>query len=270
METPQISPFSPSSRLPTGRVLTDERLRLSLSTRMVAQRLRQHTSTVAAVERNNAVLPPGWIPTLRKLGMSIPEVVWPLSTRPYSGAQLKAEIAAKRDLRFSPFVLRKLLGVSEEDFDLILSGNRLVPSTWLLKLAELGLDVPQAVKRALAGSTEGLLEVRRVPVPPAPQPELPRPERPATPPPEAQAGSIPFAPPTPPQPAEVPRPSRERPELFFRWSQDGGIFFSTSESLLDLIPRALQALLGFLRTRGLAKRFGHSEIPGQDTRHAPR
>jgi hypothetical protein len=269
MNPAQTSSFSLSSKLPTGHVLTRERIRLSLSTRTVAQMLRQPACTVAAVERKNAVLPPGWVPTLRKLGMAIPEAVWPPTLAPYFGAQLKAELTAKRDLRFSPFSLRKILAVSEEELDAILSGHRLVPPSWLLKLAELGLNVPQEVQRALSGVSEVCAEKRAAPAPSAPPTEEVERKIPGISRPSEGLARLLLDRPSLLRPSEPERPARERPEMSFRWSEGGGISFSASGSLLDQLPGAVQQLLLLVRTSGLATLIERCALLIQDSRHAP-
>jgi hypothetical protein len=273
-ETPmnpvQTSPLSLFSKLPTGQVLTRERIRLALSTRAVAQMLRQPAAVVASVERKNAVLPPGWVPTLRKLGMAIPEAVWPPTLAPYFGAQLKAEITAKRDLRFSPFSLRKILAVSEEELDSILSGHRLVPPAWLLKLAELGLEVPQEVKRALTGAPEVRTEERAASAPSVPSMAQLRKEIPGISDPTERLNALLAARPGLLRSVEPPRAPRERPELSFRYSEEAGIYFSASASLLDQFPGAFQALGEALRTSGIDKVLARFALLAQDGRHVPR
>lgn len=270
MNSAQTSSFSLSSKLPSGHVLTRERIRLSLSLRTVAQMLRQPAATVAAIERKNAVLPPGWVPTLRTLGMSIPEAVWPPTLAPYFGAQLKAEITAKRDLRFSPFSLRKILAVSEEELDSVLSGHRLVPPSWLLKLAELGLEVPQEVKRALTGASAVRTEAHAVSLSSAPPIEEVRKEIPGISNPVDRLNELLAAKPGLLWSVEPPRSPPERPELSFRYSEDGGIHFSASASLLDQFPGAFQTLIGALRASGIDQMLARFALLAKDSRHASR
>ena len=270
MNTTPTSSFSLSSKLPTGHVLTRERIRLSLSLRTVAQMLRQPSAAIAAVERKNAVLPPGWVPTLRKLGMSIPEAVWPPTLAPYFGAQLKAEITAKRDLRFSPFSLRKILAVSEEELDSVLSGHRLVPPSWLLKLAELGLNVPPEVKLALTGAAEvhaeGSATSTSIDVPmEGVKAKIPGISNPVD-----RLNELLARRPGLLRSVEPPRSLPERPELSFRYSEDGGIHFSASASLLDQFPGAFQTLIGALRTSGIDQMLARFALLAKDSRHAAR
>lgn len=155
--------FYPRATLPTGRWLTRERMRLAMTSPQLARRLRQHPSTVAAVERQNYVVPPGWYPELRKLGLLIPEPRWPVLMEPYFGWQLKEEMATRRTLHLSPFWLRRKLAVPDAEVASVLAGNRLVPRTWLLKLAELGLHVPLRVRRALAAASRLALPAAELP-----------------------------------------------------------------------------------------------------------
>lgn len=149
MKTRQTLPSCLTSTLPTGRWLAKEREQLSLTSPQLARALGQHPSTVASVERQNYVVPPGWYGTLYLLDISIPDLQWPARMEPYFGWQLKEEMEVKRHLHLSPFWLRRKLAVPEQELTSVLNGNRLVPRSWLLKLAELGLDVPREVKRVL-------------------------------------------------------------------------------------------------------------------------
>ena len=141
--------------LPTGHWLTDERRRLGKTLSDVAQAMHGHISTVKAVEQNNRVVPPGWYAGLRKLGMNIYEPAWGFEERPYCGADLDRDLRTRVGFRHSRYWLSKQLCVPESAVANVVIRNHLVPHSWMLKLAELGANVPPSVRFALYGSTPG-------------------------------------------------------------------------------------------------------------------
>lgn len=228
--------------LPMGKWLARERQRLDLTVAAIAKGSRLSAQSIAAVERNNRVIPPGWCESLRTLGIVLAEPIWPSNMRPYLGADLKHEMETRSGLKHSEYWLSKELAINEEQLKAILRENTPVPLTWLLKLAELGANVPTQVKVALCLGGEGLdtsevsaifdaqrlwHEVRAL--------RLERAE---------------FV----ERLAEIEKGPSQRPEsIHFHWTKDDGVHFSMSAALLDRVPGGAAELVAFLRELGVLK-----------------
>ena len=145
---------SKSKTLPTGKWLSAERQRLSMTVNKLAAELHRSPLTVRALEQNDRVIPPGWGEHLRGLGMPPPMPDWPLDMTPYTGAHLGRDMNTRRGMKHSRYWLGKQLAVSEKMISAVLRSDLPVPHNWLLKLAELGADVPEPVKRALHRTAE--------------------------------------------------------------------------------------------------------------------
>ena len=90
-----------ASAIPTGSWLAHERQRLGKTLGDVAQAVHGHVATVRALEQNNRVIPPGWYPNLRKLGMHVAEPAWPVQMKPYCGKDLNADLQTDFSLNYS-------------------------------------------------------------------------------------------------------------------------------------------------------------------------
>ena len=283
------------SVMPNGSWLAQERQRLGKTLADVAKAVHGHYATVRAVEQNNRVLPPGWHSSLRKLGMNIYLPLWPAQMQPYGGADLNADLQARTGFRHSRYWLSKQLCVSESIVTDIIRSNYLVPHSWLLKLAELGANVPAQVRRTLyLNSSDGY--VLQSPAPPAsklagaeglratdsvfekwaqslmaaPQAsETFAPLRPASRPMEsdeakrAERSSLSEETNKPQAPVEVPERSstqREQASVSMNWTEDSGLHFSISAPLLEKMPDVLKELLSRLTQSGL-----HVLTPGPST-----
>ena len=131
--------------LPTGSWLSQERLRLGKTQAEVARAVQVHGSTLRSLEMHNRVLPPGWYPQLRALGIRISEPVWPAQMSSYTGADLYRDLGTCSRLRSERGWLSSQLSVSESAVTEVLRRNLPVPPSWLMKLAELGANVPEPV-----------------------------------------------------------------------------------------------------------------------------
>jgi transcriptional regulator with XRE-family HTH domain len=140
---------SKSKTLPTGKWLSAERQRLSMTIKQLAAELHRSPLTLRALEQNDRVIPPGWGEHLRGLGMPPPMPDWPLDMTPYTGAHLERDMNTRRGMKHSRYWLSKQLAVSEKMIAAVLRSDLAVPHNWLLKLAELGADVPEPVMHAL-------------------------------------------------------------------------------------------------------------------------
>lgn len=244
--------------LPTGSWLAQERGRLGKTRADVAKAVHGHPGTVRAIEQNNLFIPPGWYQALRKLGVPIHEPVWPASMQPYSGADLQLEMQTRPGLRRTPFWLSNQLCVSESTVTAVLNSSLPVPHSWLPKLAELGANVPAQVRLALfpsaaeiegqgpalPGSVNRGLDPGTRNEDPVADPGAARPLDP-----RSATGAVPAMGPSPPPPKPpVEAAPRERSSFSFHWTEDGGVHFSMSASLLNKIPDLLIRLhqLGLL------------------------
>lgn len=290
-----------ASAIPTGNWLAHERQRLGKTLGDVAQAVHGHVATVRALEQNNRVIPPGWYPNLRKLGMHVAEPVWPVQMKPYCGKDLGADLQNRTGFRHSRYWLSKQLCVSELAVTGVIGDNLVVPPSWLLKLAELGANVPASVRMTLYLSNGG----SNFPASAAPRDSmvtnagclspmgaigasLARDLKTAMEHPEAHAqlGED-------PQPAKsvgsqraerstfleepkVNKPGagadaavtalepRAQSSVSLNWTQDGGLHFSMSAALLEQIPTVLKELLILLSQTG-----SHGAKPGPSAQ-APR
>lgn len=263
---------TPIVPLPTGSWLTWERKRRLLHLSDVATAVGRYHQTISTIERLDRVIPPGWFDILRSLGMQIYEPTWPKEMATYSGAAWAHEINTRVGLRHSAFWWSRQLGVSEEAVLEVLRSDKAVPQSWLLKLAELGVEVPSEVKETLRCS-ESLLgatpsnPARPAPaeiaaeartngaaVPPRREPAPPNTQTRAA---ATSAGAVPKQPPIPATPLSETSPSRprERTSIYFRWSEDDGLHFSVSASLLDQLPGTFKELLLVLSDCGVIPRM---------------
>ena len=274
--------------LPTGHWLTQERQRLRKTLSDVAKAVHGHSSTVRSVEQNNRVIPPGWYDALRLLGMHIHEPAWPLGERPYCGVDLDRDLRTRVGFQHSRYWLSKQLCIPEREVLEVVRDNLCVPHSWLLKLAELGANVPTSVRTALYEATYGV----QSPASTAPRVSdslhvsAPSPDDsfwvPAAPDPSSVPGEaepqFPLGSDSPSQqygdsasepsadPAQAPSPAlpkaavedpiapaarRERSSIYLHWTQDGGLHFSVSAAVLDKIPGALLDLLVLLSSSGV-------------------
>ena len=135
--------------LPTGRWLANERERLNLPIVDVAKAVRKPATSVRAIERKNLVIPPGWREELLPLGVF---VISPRFASSYSGHDLRKDLEETVGVRHSRYWLSKQLCVREDTISEIIHRNLAVPNDWLLKLAEIGAQVPPVVFEALAES----------------------------------------------------------------------------------------------------------------------
>lgn len=243
--------------LPTGRWLAKQREIFSQTVSQMAKALNRHTSTIHSLERNDRVIPPGWRDPLRALGMQMPSPVWPGNMPPYFGRDLERDMNTRAGLQHSRFWLSKKLCVPEEAVATVIRGNLMVPHDWLLKLAELGASVPAVVQMALHQSDAEQLNAASAPDPlgfsdllsKLEQEERDR--RAGATGPEVQVphsnNSSPYESPGDDSeiqlPAEVP-PEKRNPESFsLQWSQQEGLHFSLSTSLLEQLAAALKELI---------------------------
>ena len=211
--------------LPTGSWLAQERQRIGKTPADVAKAVQRHVRTVRALEQNNRVIPPGWCQDLRKLGMNVPAPAWPAPLRPYYGADLHSDLKTRVGFRHSRYWLSKQLCVTEAAVTEVIQRNRIVPSSWLLKLAELGANVPAMVRLALyLGNSADA---------PAPTPN-----------------------PAPTSPAASAQ--RERESMYISWTEERGFHFSISAALLEQVPAVFRELLTLLTQAGQ-----QSAKPGQ-------
>ena len=209
--------------LPTGIWLTQERQRIGKTPADVAKAVQRHVRTVRALEQNNRVIPPGWCQDLRKLGINVPAPAWPAPLRPYYGADLHSDLHTRVGFRHSRYWLSKQLCVTEAAVTDVIQRNRIVPSSWLLKLAELGANVPAMVRLALYLGKS------------------------------ADATAL-----TPIQTSPAASAQRERESMYISWTEERGFHFSISAALLEQVPAVFRELLTLLTQAGQ-----QSAKPGQ-------
>ena len=249
---------SHAAPLPTGSWLAQERQRLGRTMADVARAVRGHSATVRSVEQNNRVIPPGWYADLRALGVQIHEPVWPAQMPPYLGSDLNRDIRTQPGLEPSRFWLSKQLCVPESAVAEVIRGGLPVPHSWLLKLAELNASVPAQVRMMLrpyvSGTVAPLLDPAGAWTPSSPPRRL---DETAT---AAQPAAVHSASPSPRSldpaaPGESPV-RRERSSIYFHWTEDGGLHFSISASLLEKIP---DLLIRLHESGLLGPKAGHSK-----------
>ena len=287
------------SVLPTGSWLAQERQRLGMTLADVAMAVQGHHSTIRAMEQNNRVLPPGWYPSLQKLGMSIPEPQWDAQMQPYRGADLHEDLQNRVGFRHSRYWLSKQLDVSESAVTDVIRSNLQVPPSWMLKLAELGANVPDLVQLTLATrvsprkgpetAAPGTLNVANVNSPNSINARwnqvvrdlktAQRESNASTPvdpesPPKNSGGSTRAEPSPPPKdaplnkpqaPVKVPVPAstrRERGSVYLHWTEDGGLHFSMSALVLEQLPSVLGGILINLVQSGLLGSSPEAGTPG--------
>jgi hypothetical protein len=242
--------------LPTGSWLAQERQRIGKTPADVAKAVQRHVRTVRALEQNNRVIPPGWCQDLRKLGMNVPAPAWPAPLRPYYGADLHSDLQTRVGFRHSRYWLSKQLCVTEAAVTDVIQRNRIVPSSWLLKLAELGANVPAMVRLALyhnygvdahhsaASAVPRASTLGHVAEPIRINPYLDRSA-------DATAST-----PIPTSPAASAQ--RERESMYISWTEERGFHFSISAALLEQVPAVFRELLTLLTQAGQ-----QSAKPGQ-------
>lgn len=227
--------------LPTGSWLAQERQRLGKTPADVAKAVQRHIRAVRALEQNNRVIPPGWCQDLRKLGMNVPAPAWPAPFRPYCGADLHSDLQTRVGFRHSRYWLSKQLCVTESAVTDVIQHNRIVPPSWLLKLAELGANVPAMVRMALyqnasldsgsasavplASTSAHAAGPRLISAVPGKSVDAPAPT--PTPAPTSPSASV----------------QRERESVYMNWTEERGLHFSISAALLEQIPAVLRELL---------------------------
>ena len=242
--------------LPTGSWLAQERQRLGKTPADVAQAVQRHLSTIRALEQNDRVIPPGWCQDLRKLGMLIPEPVWPVQLQTYCGADLHSDLQTRVGFRNSRYWLSKQLCVTEEAVTEVIQHNLTVPPSWLLKLAELGANVPAMVRMALyqnasldsgSASAVPLASTSAHAAGPRVISAVP-----------GKSVDAPALTPTPAPTSPSASARRERESVYMNWTEERGLHFSISAALLEQIPAVLRELLILLAQVGQ-----QSAKPGQ-------
>ena len=241
--------------LPTGRWLVQQRELFSMTVSELAKALHRHPSTVRAIERNNRVIPPGWGDGLRLIGMQLPAPAWPGNMPAYFGSELEHDMNKRAGLRHSRFWLSKQLFVPEKVVVAVIRGNLVVPHDWLLKLAELGANVPAAVCRALeqadmdtasAASESAPLDfselISKLPAEGwrggqrAPGPAAQEPTR--------SLDCEPSGDDSKKRLSVDEAPQQRKPQsLYIHWTEEGGLHVTLSTALLDQIPVAMKELL---------------------------
>lgn len=263
--------------LPTGRRLTEERQRLFLLETDVAAAVGRYHQTVTSIERHDRVIPPGWFEALRTLGMQLHEPTWPLDMPPYSGTEWARAIKMQPGLRHAASWWSRHLGVTDQEVRDVLRSSQAVPSSWLLKLAELGVKVPAPVKATLLmaaypTSAEPPVTFRTLPTSPSavldglrarlsagpvvpeslgagevrdPNAAFPAQAAPPRDTVRPSGGSSEGALPKPPPLAQAApaAPPQEPPSLYVHWTADGGLRFHLSAALLDRVPQGLKEVL---------------------------
>ena len=244
--------------LPTGSWLAQERQRLGKTPADVAQAVQRHLSTIRALEQNNRVIPPGWCQDLRKLGMQIFEPVWPVQMQTYCGADLHSDLQTRVGFRNSRYWLSKQLCVTEEAVTEVIQHNLTVPPSWLLKLAELGANVPTCVRMTLhmnSGVSRLVPDVLAQVEPLEAHPELAQNPRSFNSTGSQRAEADVKVPAAAPIPAAAPR---EQASVYMHWTEERGLHFSMSAALLEQMPAVLKNVLIMLAQVGQ-----QSAKPGQ-------
>lgn len=249
--------------LPTGSWLAQQRKLFGKTPADVAQAVHAHIATVRALEQNNRVIPPGWYQDLRTLGIHAREPVWPVQLQPYCGADLNDDLRNQVGFQHSRYWLSKQLCVPEHAVNEVIRDNLLVPHSWLLKLAELGANVPGLVRVTLyLNARRGQIAESKFDrhgqlghdsqpqesIDPEPVARVPFSEEPIL----ADAKEA--------AQASITAPARrEQSSVSVNWTEDGGLHFSVSAPLLDKIPGGLVELLNLMTHSGL---LGPRQGPG--------
>ena len=154
--------------LPTGWRLKSEMVRLKLKSAAVARALKEPVQRVMRVLLVDEVLPPGWLKRLRELGVVVEEPMWNASMPGYSGQTWAREGTCMPESRWA-----QLLGVDAREVRGVMGQRAAVPQSWLLKLAEQGMEVPTEVYTTLLryrlhreAPDEGAVPTRTKPRPP--------------------------------------------------------------------------------------------------------
>lgn len=143
---------SAEGKPPLGCWLRKERERLHVSLQDIANLFLCPTSDILEIEEYNRVVPPGWFPALRQLGIELCPPKFNVSGPPYMSADLRRDLQFLRQgNRLSHLIqLAKALGVSEKLVsEIVASDAVIVPSEWYWKLAEFGALVSGQVVAAL-------------------------------------------------------------------------------------------------------------------------
>lgn len=274
--------------LPTGSWLVQERKRLGKTLADVAQAVHAHIATVRALEQNNRVIPPGWYQDLRILGMHAREPVWPVQLQPYCGADLNDDLRNQVGFQHSRYWLSKQLCVPEHAVNEVIRDNLLVPHSWLLKLAELGANVPGLVRVTLyLNNSRGQLaepeparysaftnkngfgsvtsfserpaqDAKQAPQKPEAHGQLGHNSRPLESVGPEHVARAPFSGESSladsKEAAQAPITAsarREQSSVYVNWTEDDGLHFSVSAALLEKIPDGLVDLLNLMTHSGL-------------------
>ena len=239
---------------PTGRLLLRERLRLALQPADVARAVGCHRQGILVLERMNRVIPPGWLDALRGLGLQIPDPIWPQDMPPLVGTQWAEQIKTLIGLGHSAFRWSRKLGVTEEAVRAVLRSRQPVPQSWLLKLAELGVEVPAPVKHDLSRlSSAPRTQSKRASFEEDRKPHV--------------ANALPLSNSQSVE-AEPPRstrnePRRERPSFYFHWTEAGGLHVSMSTAFMDLLPGVFRELFAQVSEAGSSKLTPSTRVPAE-------
>lgn len=221
--------------LSTGSWLVKERQRLGWTRAEVSRAVQSHSGLLRSIEDHNLVFPPGWYPALCSIGMQVQEPVWPTLMPSYYGAELNQDL--RTVLQHSRFWLSKQLCVPENDVNAVIHGNHPVPGSWLLKLAELGANVPAPVRMALHSTIRKVNVHSQASAQNKPADSF-RGEHV-----EKQTESARSCPPHSKERIETPTAEpklRERFSIFFHWSEESGVHLSVdAPSLTDAEFRAV-------------------------------
>ena len=284
--------------LPTGSWLARQRKLLGKTPADVAQAVHAHIATVRALEQNNRVIPPGWYQDLRILGMHAREPVWPVQLQPYCGADLNDDLRNQVGFQHSRYWLSKQLCVPEHAVNEVIRDNLLVPHSWLLKLAELGANVPGLVRVTLyLNSSRGQLaepeparysaftnkngfgsvpsfsegpaqDAKQAPQKAEAHGQLGHDSRPLESFGPEHVARAPFSgvPSLADSKVSAQAPitasaRREQPSVSMNWTEDDGLYFSVSAALLEKIPDGLVDLLNLMTHSGLL-----GSLPGPGNR----
>ena len=253
-------------KLPNGKWLAKQREQNSLTIQQIASAVQWHPLSVRALETRNRVVPPGWKKALAELGIKLPMPTWPRTLPFYSGADLKRDMDTRAGMRHSRFWLSNQLGVTEETIDAVLQCNLPVPHDWLLKLAELGADVPEVVRVTLfqplvdatrPAASPAELDASAVEPAPHTEKQSARFFWPAEDQPDAPLGTATSACVSEGSDKRLAAPAalgkEHKPSLFVSWTEEAGLHVSLSTALLDQIPAALTDLLLTLSSSSLPK-----------------
>ena len=265
-----------TGNLPTGKWLAKQREEHSHTIDQIANAVHWHPLSVRFLETRNRVIPPGWKKALGELGIKLSMPAWPRTMPAYSGADLKRDMDIRAGMRHSNFWLSNQLGVPEEEISTLVQCNLPVPQAWLLKLAELGADVPELVRVTLFRPYVDAPHTAAAPVEldaSKPQPAS-HAEKQNTPlfwvadEPDSEIGAERVKS-TSTHEGSDKRPTEragsdepQKKSLFVSWTDEAGLHISLSTALLGQIPTALIELLLALSPSSQPKST-HAGLPGK-------